>query len=407
MDIQKISDDFKEIKKKWGKEGKDFNFFQFIEDKFWKITETKHSRILAFFLDPNEIHGQGGEFLKLFLRRLGFDVSNFNAEKWEIYVEKDNIDILLQSDTISIVIENKSNGAANQEHQLYRYWVNGIYHFHHEDIEKAENKNLSRIVYLPDGWSCCRKPIGQTQERPDYLLADEYPERLNEDIITTWTYVKDIKEWLEECAAPMDDNNIIKHFISNYITYWSKIRSKDKKYMDILEKHLTSKEEWSNINEISKQVENLKNQWIEDFDKKIKVHNDNYFWGARYSKQTPYDFRWGIQGSGWDDMCFLYYPYVNGLSIWGRNFSIVKNKYKAEFEEVFKAEFQWIDDDADYAMRLRGESFELRDDENGLVWEFHNNTKLVERIIEVIEKYTYNRKVFDLFKKVNEDIRNH
>ena len=183
---------------------------------------------------------------------MGFDVSNFNAEKWEIYVEKDNIDILLQSDTISIVIENKSNGAANQKHQLYRYWVNGIYNFHHKDIEKAENKNLSRIVYLPDGWSCNRKPIGQTQERPDYLSIDEYPERLNED---------------------MDDNNIIKHFISNYITYWSEIRSKDKKYMDILEKHLTSKEEWSNINEISKQVENLKNQWIEDFDKKINEND--------------------------------------------------------------------------------------------------------------------------------------
>ena len=106
-------------------------------------------------------------------------------------------------------------------------------------------------------------------------------------------------------------------------------------------------------------------------------------------------------------MCFLYYPYVNGLSIWGQNFSVVKNKYKAEFEEIFKDEFQWIDDDADYAMRLRGENFELRDDENGLAWEFYNNTKLVERIIEVIEKYTYNRKVFDLFKKVNEDIRNH
>jgi ankyrin repeat containing protein len=147
VDIQKISDDFKEIKKKWGKEGKDFNFFQFIEDKFWKITETKHSRILAFFLDPNEIHGQGGEFLKLFLRRLGFDVSNFNAEKWEIYVEKDNIDILLQSDTISIVIENKSNGAANQEHQLYRYWVNGIYHFHHKDIEKAEKK-ICHVLFI-------------------------------------------------------------------------------------------------------------------------------------------------------------------------------------------------------------------------------------------------------------------
>ena len=62
MDIQKISDDFKEIKKKWGKEGKDFNFFQFIEDKFWKITETKHSRILAFFLIPMKFTGREVSF---------------------------------------------------------------------------------------------------------------------------------------------------------------------------------------------------------------------------------------------------------------------------------------------------------------------------------------------------------
>ena len=67
MKIQELLDEFDKIQRQNQKEGNSFNFFQFIEDKFWKITETKHSRILAFFLDPKETHGQGGAFLKLFL----------------------------------------------------------------------------------------------------------------------------------------------------------------------------------------------------------------------------------------------------------------------------------------------------------------------------------------------------
>ena len=56
MKIQELLNDFKEIKKLYYSEGNCFNFFQFVEDKFWKITETKHSRILAFLLDPKETH---------------------------------------------------------------------------------------------------------------------------------------------------------------------------------------------------------------------------------------------------------------------------------------------------------------------------------------------------------------
>lgn len=121
MKIQELLEEFDKIQRQNQKGGNSFNFFQFIEDKFWKITETKHSRILAFLLDPKETHGQGGAFLKLFLDKLEFDITNFNEKEWKVFVERNNIDILLQSNSISIVIENKSNGAVNQNNQLYRY----------------------------------------------------------------------------------------------------------------------------------------------------------------------------------------------------------------------------------------------------------------------------------------------
>ena len=56
MEIQELLNDFYKIQKQYQTKGNSFNFFQFIEDKFWKITETKHSRILAFFLNPEETH---------------------------------------------------------------------------------------------------------------------------------------------------------------------------------------------------------------------------------------------------------------------------------------------------------------------------------------------------------------
>jgi len=401
MKIQELLNDFKEIKKLYYSEGNCFNFFQFVEDKFWKITETKHSRILAFFLNPEETHGQGGTFLKLFLDKLEFNTTDFNPKQWKVYVERNNIDILLQSDQISIVIENKSNGAENQYNQLYRYWDSAIYQFHHKDLEKAENKNYSRIIYLPDGWWYDRKPTEQTKKRPDHLSVEEYPEKLNENIITTWTFIKEINEWLTECANSVSETNIIKYFINSYISYWSKTKLKDKQYMEILKKHLDTVEDWKNLNEIINQTQNLKSQWIANFEKEIKVENPNNFWGQRKTL-SPYDFRWGIKGSDWTDMSILFYPSEYGLSIWGQKFYKVKDKYKAELETIFSDDFQWIEDsNSNYAMYLKNDHFEF--DEVDLPWQFYNNAQLVKRIKEVIIKYTNKQDVIELFRTINAD----
>lgn len=81
--------------------------------------------------------------MKLFLEKLGFETSNFNPKDWIVEVEqrsngRDQIDILIQSRRleVSIVIENKSNGAEDQPHQLYRYWESAIYYFHNKVTTK-------------------------------------------------------------------------------------------------------------------------------------------------------------------------------------------------------------------------------------------------------------------------------
>lgn len=78
--------------------------------------ETKHSRMLSFLIDPSRNHGLGANILKSIL--LDYHQPNFpsvaqiilgDLDDWEVYCEWRNIDILLASKSLKIVvaIENK------------------------------------------------------------------------------------------------------------------------------------------------------------------------------------------------------------------------------------------------------------------------------------------------------------
>ena len=227
MELQRLLDKFRKITVQWKEKevkGEGFNIIEFI-NRFWGIWETKHSQILGFLLNPRETHGQGGLFLKLFLEKLRIieEKDKINPNDWKVEVEKrsngrDQIDILIQSHRlgISIAIENKSNGAKDQSHQLYRYWESAIYNFHNRNKEKALDPKCSRVVYLPkDG-----TPSLQTRTRmKDY--KEPYPEvleledkRLGVDeqkgkVISCWTYYEDIRDWLERCMNTIKGENHI------------------------------------------------------------------------------------------------------------------------------------------------------------------------------------------------------
>ena len=128
------------------------NIFQILQ-----ITkkEIRHSNFLSWLLDPNQSHRLGDVFLKRFLREVfssdkfeeinQVDVEGLDLTKVQITRESNNIDILIELETIVIAIENK---ILSKEHsdQLTRYKdiVNRQYP---EDTCKV-------FVYLtPDGTS--------------------------------------------------------------------------------------------------------------------------------------------------------------------------------------------------------------------------------------------------------------
>jgi|GEM_PF-494796 len=118
---------------------------------FFNIDETLHSRLIVKLLNPKSEHGQEKLFLKEFLRLLEIDEPD--KGEWRITAETGRIDILLKRDNPEsvIIVENKSNGAIDQQNQLYRYWHKEIY-LKTKEVDSSfyeTNRNRYRIIYMP------------------------------------------------------------------------------------------------------------------------------------------------------------------------------------------------------------------------------------------------------------------
>ena len=417
MKIEELIEKFKQTIAEWNEKevkGEGFNLINFIS-RIWGIGETKHSQILGFFLNPRENHGQGGLFLKLFLEKLGFETNNFNPKDWTVDVEqrfngRDQIDILIQSRQlgISIAIENKSNGAKDQSHQLYRYWDSAIYNFHNRDKEKALNPKYSRIVYLPK-WGV---PSEQTLTRPkDY--KEPYPEKLTFEeqggIISCWTYYTHIVEWLNKCIGAMGgENHIVKQLVRNYIEYWSTSNSKNKYYMNGLEKELKNREDWLTMGEAVNTMNNLRTKWAEDFSTllaSIECH-PNFVYNKGCDGTNHFnDFRWTYEGK-WGDLAFIYEPH-KGLSIWKAGAGGAREWYKERLMKLFPDFVISQDNNTNYLMHLSAQKdiilCQSEDNDDIFLWEYHNKGKEIHDFLaEKLKSYTNNKEVQTLFKEIND-----
>ncbi len=85
------------------------NIFKILANGYGSINENNVSAFLGYLLDPNENHGLGYEFLKLFLKE--FEIEDFNPEHYDFQVfyeqtfKKQRIDICL----VCYESENKGN----------------------------------------------------------------------------------------------------------------------------------------------------------------------------------------------------------------------------------------------------------------------------------------------------------
>ena len=190
--ITNFIEEYKSIEKQWSEKetkGDDFNVFDFMHSVF-VINEPKHSKIVAYFLNPSANHGLGTLFLNSFLKKIEIDFDENIKYDWVITTEDKDADIVIKATSpqrISVVIENKSNEAKDQANQLYRYWYDHIYTFHGKDLNKAENKQISRLVYL-SGFSG-KTYIEKSIEKPDNISLDYQKLDETKGFITNWSFV--------------------------------------------------------------------------------------------------------------------------------------------------------------------------------------------------------------------------
>ncbi|MBO7527715.1 MAG: PD-(D/E)XK nuclease family protein [Clostridia bacterium] len=120
--------------------------------------EIRHSNMLSWLLNPNELHGLNDKLLKKFLiyatkgtninimkKLTPVDVDLMNLDDAVVYREKDNIDILIVSESSQLVlaIENKI-GSSEHSNQLEKYKT-GL-------LKDYPNNYHFVLIYLtPDG----------------------------------------------------------------------------------------------------------------------------------------------------------------------------------------------------------------------------------------------------------------
>lgn len=406
--IKLFEEKYKEIDNEWNSKvinGDNFNVFDFMHSIFG-ITETKHSKILAYFLDPNEKHGLKTLFLNSFLKKLKIDFDENIKYDWIITTEDKDADIVIKSTfpkKIVVVIENKSNEALDQNAQLYRYWFDHVYTFHNNDLEKAEDKNISRLVYLSGFSGKHYNEISITKPENiniDYPFLDE-----SKNFITVWSLTTEGREWLIECLEKLNETNWFTFFLKNYIQFWDEKELKNKYFMENINNYMknANKEDWHSLNNALTQINQLKEDWLKLFSDKlgdIPYNKDNFdFDKDSYEADYNNDFRWSF--GKWNEIAFIYEP-LKGLHIWKKYFNALKNKYKDEFLNIFSEDFEFLENDENYVMVLKN-NIKFKNEVDA-AWEIANNEdKITDTISAILNKYTNNEKVIELFSRINKE----
>ena len=231
--LKSILDRVRKLKAKYYKRakktGENFNVFSILDRERKEVTT--HSAIIAELLNPHGSHSQGVLFLKLFLDKFQEEqtvrkeldqlreklehIREDEFDKFEVEVEtpkKDKkgkplgqIDILIESGDICIVIENKIC-ADDQRRQLGRYYEyaldtgkkHGVIYL---TLGGDEPKKFTLYGAKPDKMPCCGMLPENTVVCPKTRKLPTPPrcKMLPKDRVICLSYKEFIDEWLGAC----------------------------------------------------------------------------------------------------------------------------------------------------------------------------------------------------------------
>ena len=335
-----------------------------------------HSKFIYDLLNPRGTHQQGSLFLKLFLKEIGLE---HNADEFELFREKENIDILIQSSTYSIIIENKIYTTDHSE-QLKRYW------------QSIKNQGYPEsnilVVYLT-------------------LFGDEPLQKNLPFNVKTIAYRNEISSWLKRSLGVVHSIPVIHETILQYLQLVEQLTNQSKKkgfVMDV--KNLLLKEN------------NL--QIILDIEASVieaKIEIQLSFWQTLLAQLIPYysfSFYNNNNDKGLKTSVCSYYQQQKNIKDYGIEYQIEDNLYFfIELRENIYYGF-YFEDEISEKQKSALELLDVnwREVSNGIYWKYPQkrlNFKLFnhQNIFELINKESKEESVSKISREVISLVQNY
>lgn len=252
--------------------------FNVLDEQCGNIVENSHTNMLMKLLQyKNQYYGYA--FLKSFFLYLGLDISIGSGQvvfDKERYIDNiGRIDgLIFQKDQFALIIENKVNGASNQDQQLMKY-IEGV--LGDENIfskGNIDNKDKIWVIYLtkdgtvkkkPDDKSVkCMREYGICSKSKE--VAEEVAEEVEGPRYAAINYQEHILPWLKEEIQPivMQKEQILNTGLLQYIDFLEGMLGLRKSDVDLLNEGKKKVKEWlyNNNLDINKNFEET-NQFLD------------------------------------------------------------------------------------------------------------------------------------------------
>jgi len=346
--LESILDEVRVLKAKYDERaevtGENFNVFSILDRESDEVKT--HSAIIAELLNPQGSHSQGPLFLRLFLEKLlkdeipklkygEDDLSDEYLKKFEVGVEvsfesfekkdgrermkRSQIDILIESDDVCIVVENKIY-AEDQQRQLGRYYEYAL----------DTGKNLGIIYLTLEGDKPEEFTLYGGNPNEFYGEGKISPcRRLSEDTVICLSYKDFIDKWLDNCIKEVARIPQIRETLHQYQMTVKKLTGQpiNKRYAMALKNILLEGKNYNLISDlefaISEAKFDLKCKFWSELENQLKAREDlnEKVKNLRYE---VHDNKLGIKkGREVTEMCIRYH--YRGKSP-GLTFGFFENK---------------------------------------------------------------------------------
>jgi len=237
--------------------GYHFNIFTILDRERYEVTT--HSYFLYELLNPHGRHGQGLNFLKLFLddvlklKSYG-DLSLARVERESLTRVNRRIDFTIECENVIIGIEMKID-ASDQNRQLLDYY---------EELQRrSKNKKRIKLYYLTlDGKSPSNKSLNS----------------LDETEVDNISFELEIYQWIKQCMQVTVEIPIVREALKQYLVLIENLTGKKEGMVEELSEMLLQGSNLADAIALEKPIE------------KAKIKIQKRFWVALKNKLEGFEF---------------------------------------------------------------------------------------------------------------------